>query len=88
MAHGGRIGFKDNPLKNFDTKKERIIQGLEKKRVSTKVDLYADALSEFNAGIKEVHCLKEDEYQSVSRWLFHHGKTNLIEHDMETLELN
>ena len=53
MAHGGRIGFKDNPLKNFDTKKERIIQGLEKKRVSTKVDLYADALSEFNAGIKE-----------------------------------
>ena len=41
-----------------------------------------------NAGIKEVHCLKEDEYQAVSRWLFHHGKTNLIEHDMETLELN
>ena len=46
-AHGGRIGLQDG------TKKERIIQGLEKKRVSTKVDLYKNALDEFNTAVKE-----------------------------------
>jgi len=38
-----------------------------------------------NAGILEVHCLKEKDYQSASRWLFEHGKTKLIEHDASLL---
>jgi len=41
-----------------------------------------------NASIAEVHCLKTDEYQSVSRWLFQHGKTKLFEHDATTLGLS
>jgi deoxycytidylate deaminase len=40
-----------------------------------------------NAGIKEVHCLKQKDYQSVARWLFGHGNTSLIEHNLPTLEL-
>ena len=40
-----------------------------------------------NAGIKEVHCLQGNDYQSVSRWLFDHGNTSLVEHDLPTLEL-
>ena len=40
-----------------------------------------------NAGIKEVHCLKEKDYQSSARWLFKHANTKLFEHDLSTFEL-
>ena len=40
-----------------------------------------------NAGIKEVHCLKEKDYQSSARWLFKHANTKLLEHDLSTFEL-
>ena len=36
-----------------------------------------------NAGIKEIHCLKTPDYQSVSRWLFEHGATELHEHSID-----
>jgi deoxycytidylate deaminase len=34
-----------------------------------------------NAGIQEVHCIKEKDYHKSSRWLFEYGNTKLIEHD-------
>ena len=40
-----------------------------------------------NAGIQEVHCIKEKDYHISSRWLFEHGHTTLIEHDAIDLEL-
>jgi len=40
-----------------------------------------------NAGIKEVHCLKENDYQSSARWLFKHADTKLYEYDISTLEM-
>ena len=40
-----------------------------------------------NAGIQEVHCIKEKDYHRSSRWLFEHGNTTLIEHDVIDLEL-
>ena len=40
-----------------------------------------------NAGIQEVHCIKEKDYHISSRWLFKHGKTTLIEHEAVDLEL-
>ena len=40
-----------------------------------------------NAGIKELHCIKEKDYHLSSRWLFQHGNTILIEHDIIDLEL-
>jgi len=51
-ADGGRIGFSEG-TDNL-TKAEKIAQGLEKKRVSTKVDTYLDALKEFRLAIKNV----------------------------------
>ena len=39
-----------------------------------------------NAGIREVHCIKEKDYHVSSRWLFEHGSTTLIEHDAIDLE--
>ena len=41
-----------------------------------------------NAGIQEVHCLKENDYQSSSRWLFKHADTKLYEYDISTLKIN
>ena len=41
-----------------------------------------------NAGIKEVHCIKEKDYHASSRWLFEHGSTILIEHNAIDLELD
>ena len=38
-----------------------------------------------NAGIKEVHCLKEADYQPTARWLFEKSDTRLLEHDVQTL---
>ena len=43
--------------------------------------------SVINAGIKEVHCLHEEDYQPTSRWLFDKSDTDLFEHDITTLEL-
>ena len=40
-----------------------------------------------NAGIQKVHCIKEKDYHTSSRWLFKHGSTTLIEHDAIDLEL-
>ena len=40
-----------------------------------------------NAGIQEVHCIKETDYHISSRWLFQHGNTSLIEHETVDLEL-
>ena len=40
-----------------------------------------------NAGIQEVHCIKETDYHISSRWLFQHGNTALIEHEAVDLEL-
>jgi len=41
-----------------------------------------------NAGIQEVHCIKEKDYHVSSRWLFQHGSTTLIEHEAIDLELD
>ena len=41
-----------------------------------------------NAGIQEVHCIKEKDYHVSSRWLFEHGSTTLIEHEAADLELD
>jgi len=41
-----------------------------------------------NAGIQEVHCIKEKDYHVSSRWLFKHGSTTLIEHEAIDLELD
>ena len=43
-----------------------------------------------NAGIQEVHCIKENDYHVSSRWLFEYGNTTLIEHNVIDLgfELN
>ena len=38
-----------------------------------------------NAGIQEVHCIKEKDYHVSSRWLFEYGNTKLIEHDTDDL---
>ena len=38
-----------------------------------------------NAGIKEVHCLVEDDYHPTARWLFHKSGTDLLEHDIATI---
>ena len=38
-----------------------------------------------NAGIQEVHCIKEKDYHVSSRWLFEYGNTKLIEHDIDDL---
>ena len=40
-----------------------------------------------NAGIQEVHCIKEMDYHTSSRWLFKYGNTALIEHDSANLGL-
>ena len=50
-AKGGRIGFSEG-TDNL-TKKERIAQGLEKGRVSTKVDVYKKVVIDHNKAIKE-----------------------------------
>ena len=41
-----------------------------------------------NAGIKEVHCLKESDYQPVARWLFEKSNTKLLEHDVHRLGID
>ena len=62
MADGGRIGFEpggsvaseigsDRTIGGL-TKKERIAQGLEKGRVSTKVDIYTKIVNEHNKAIQ------------------------------------
>ena len=40
-----------------------------------------------NAGIQEVHCIKDMDYLTSSRWLFKYGNTALIEHDSANLGL-
>lgn len=40
-----------------------------------------------NAGIQEVHCIKEMDYHVSSRWLFKYGNTALVEHDAANLGL-
>ena len=40
-----------------------------------------------NAGIQEVHCIKEMDYHTSSRWLFKYGNTALIEHNAASLGL-
>jgi deoxycytidylate deaminase len=39
-----------------------------------------------NAGIQEVHCIKEKDYHTSSRWLFKYGSTTLIEHNVIDLD--
>jgi deoxycytidylate deaminase len=39
-----------------------------------------------NAGIQEVHCIEERDYHISSRWLFKHGSTTLIEHNITDLD--
>ena len=39
-----------------------------------------------NASIQEVHCIKEKDYHTSSRWLFKHGNTTLIEHNITDLD--
>jgi len=55
MYAGGQLvrNTADGSRPGYQGKKERIIQGLEKKRVSTKVDLYRNALDEFSLNIQE-----------------------------------
>ena len=40
-----------------------------------------------NAGMQEVHCIKEMDYHVSSRWLFKYGNTALVEHDAANLGL-
>ena len=49
MAQGGRIGFDNGGL----SKKEKIAQGLEKGRVSTKVDTYKTVLDDFQKQVDD-----------------------------------
>mgnify|MGYP001261709965 CR=1 FL=1 len=62
-ADGGRIGFSEG-TDNL-TKAEKIAQGLEKKRVSTKVDTYLDALKEKDIYIRD----KENSLSVFFDWV-------------------
>lgn len=39
-----------------------------------------------NAGIKEVHCLKTEDYHPTARWLYEKSNTNLFEYSEEIME--
>ena len=94
MAQGGRIPFAEAPgsvktkVEGL-SKKEKIAQGLEKGRVSTKVDIYTDAVNDFDKMVKEAFDLNDANKlpESFQRFLMKKGLNDSTYYNLKAFDV-
>ena len=94
MAQGGRIPFAEAPgsvktkVEGL-SKKEKIAQGLEKGRVSTKVNIYTDAVNDFDKMVKEAFDLNDANKlpESFQRFLMKRGLNDSTYYNLKAFDV-
>ena len=94
MAQGGRIPFAEAPgsvktkVEGL-SKKEKIAQGLEKGRVSTKVGIYTDAVNDFDKMVKEAFDLNDANKlpESFQRFLMKKGLNDSTYYNLKAFDV-
>jgi len=94
MDQGGRIPFAEAPgsVKTKAeglSKKEKIAQGLEKGRVSTKVNIYTDAVNDFDKMVKEAFDLNDANKlpESFQRFLMKRGLNDSTYYNLKAFDV-
>ena len=94
MDQGGRIPFAEAPgsvktkVEGL-SKKEKIAQGLEKGRVSTKVDIYTNAVNDFDKMVKEAFDLNDANKlpESFQRFLMKRGLNDSTYYNLKAFDV-
>lgn len=89
MDQGGRIRFEEGLGVEQLSKKEKIAQGLEKGRVSTKIDVYTDAVNDFDKMVKEAFDLNDANKlpESFQRFLMKRGLNDSTYYSLKAFDV-